>query len=535
MNPLRRWIRAIDLTKKSAGMILPDLLDQIAVSHGDQVALLGETEQLTYRQLIHRVNGYAASAIRQQITGQTVALLMPNCPDYAAVWLGLIRVGCKVALLNTSLHRDSLMHCIRAVDAKYLIGSHDLINDVPLLELDANETILDWPLPRPSDVALFIYTSGTTGLPKAANITHRRITEWSHWFAGMTAATPNDRLYDCLPMYHSIGGIVAVGSMLVSGGSVVIRQRFSASRFWDDVVETQCSIFQYIGELCRYLTSAPTNVNERHHTLRLAVGNGLQADIWRSFQERFAIPQILEYYAATEGVLSLYNCEGKPGAIGHIPPVLEPYLAVKLIQVDTETDEPKRSDNGFCIESQAGEPGEAICLLRSDRAFDGYNDVDASGRKILRNVFVDGDQWFRTGDLMRRDAEGFYYFVDRMGDTFRWKGENVSTTEVANVVRQCPGVIDAIVYGVQVAGNEGRAGMAAVVSAEMFSLEALALHLDQQLPSYARPLFVRLCTSLDATATFKHTKNRFAAESYTSSSDPVYIRHDRGFVRAETV
>jgi fatty-acyl-CoA synthase len=280
---------------------------------------------------------------------------------------------------------------------------------------------------------------------------------------------------------------------------------------------------------------APSSVNERRHELRLAVGNGLQEAIWRTFQERFAVPQILEYYAATEGVMSLYNCEGKPGAIGYIPPVLEPYFAVKLLQIDLETGEPKRGPDGLCCESARGEPGEAVTLLRAERRFDGYNDTEASNRKILRNVCVDGDTWFRTGDLMRQDAAGYYYFVDRMGDTFRWKGENVSTTEVANVIRQCPGVIDAIVYGVSVAGNEGRAGMTAIVPADGFSLETFAAHIDQQLPSFARPLFVRVCESLDATATFKLTKSRFATESYSKSSDPVYIRRDGHFVIAEAV
>ena len=384
------------------------------------------------------------------------------------------------------------------------------------------------PFPSPHDVALFIYTSGTTGLPKAAKITHRRITEWSFWFAGMTNATPSDSLYNCLPMYHSIGGIVAIGSMLVVGGCVVIRERFSASRFWDDVVKSECTIFQYIGELCRYLTLMPTKPVERQHRLRLAVGNGLQANVWRHFQDRFLIPQVLEYYAATEGVLSLYNCEGKPGSIGRIPPMLEPYFATKLIRVNQETGEPIRDAAGFCIVCDHEEPGEAVSLIREDRTFDGYNDVEASMRKILHNVFVAGDRWYRTGDLMRKDAAGFYFFVDRLGDTFRWKGENVSTTEVANVVRSCPGVLDAIVYGVEVAGNEGRAGMAAITTSGDFSFERLAGHLQHNLPAYARPLFVRLCQSLDTTGTFKLAKARFVAEGYTSVGDPIYAWQDNG-------
>ena len=292
MTALNTWIGAMSLTKTSSGRVLPEILTEI--SH-DRVALIG-SETLTYSDLACRINGYAATAIEQGIAGKTIALLMRNCPDYAAIWLGLTRVGCKVALLNTSLHPDLLMHCIRAVNANYLIGDAELTGniDFPVIDLTIALNDPDWPLPRPEDVALFIYTSGTTGLPKAVKITHRRITEWSYWFAGMTSAVPNDRLYDCLPMYHSIGGVVAVGSMLVAHASVVIRPRFSATHFWDDVTETRCTIFQYIGELCRYLTSLPPQENERGHHLRLAVGNGLQANVWERFHERFAIPQVLE-------------------------------------------------------------------------------------------------------------------------------------------------------------------------------------------------------------------------------------------------
>ena len=548
MSALKMWVRAMEGVKKAGRLTLPGIIDELAATHGDRIALTDGTDVLTYHRLALRVNRYARWAIQRGIAGKTVALLMPNSSDYVAVWLGLTRVGCTVALLNTNLPQASLAHCIAISGAEFLITpefvavvDHALTERMmlavikwPLDETEWNgSSLVELPPPSPDDVALFIYTSGTTGLPKAAKITHRRITEWSFWFAGMTNATPSDSLYNCLPMYHSIGGIVAVGSMLVAGGSVVIRERFSASRFWSDVVKSQCTIFQYIGELCRYLTLAPVDSAERQHRLRLVVGNGLQANVWKMFQERFAVPQILEYYAATEGVLSLYNCEGKPGAIGRIPPMLEPYFAVKLLRVDQETGEPLRDAAGFCAVSDCDEPGEAITLIRDDHVFDGYNDIEASQRKILRNVFAAGDRWYRTGDLMRKDAAGFYYFLDRLGDTFRWKGENVSTTEVANVVRTCPGVLDAIVYGVQVNGNEGRAGMVAITTNDGFAFDTLAQHVEQLLPSYARPLFVRLCDSLDTTGTFKLAKGRFVAEGYLHTSDPIWYYDAHQFVALE--
>ena len=546
MTGLKPWIRALELTRRSAHLTLPGLIDQLAETHGERVALTDESgSPTTYRALAARVNLYAEWASRQSLVGETVALLLQNCSDYVAIWLGLSRVGCKVALLNTNLRGDPLAHSIKISGATHIVASADLLACVDQeragigqahqwpFELGRAASPLSVPpLPRPQAVALFIYTSGTTGLPKATKITHRRITEWSFWFAGMMDATPDDRLYDCLPMYHSTGGIVAVGSMLVSGGSVVIRERFSATRFWRDVSESGCTILQYIGELCRYLTLLPPNPLERQHRLRLAVGNGLQADVWERLKSRSGIPHILEFYAATEGVVSLYNRDGEPGSIGRIPPVLEPYFALKLIRVDLETGDPIRDTSGFCIPSGPDEPGEAVAPLTGSRAFDGYDDQSASARKVIKNAFAEGDRWFRSGDLMRRDAAGWYFFVDRLGDTFRWKGENVSTTEVANVLRACPGVLDAVVYGVPVAGQEGRAGMAAIVTNDGFAPPSLAAHLTRHLPDYARPLFIRLRAEFDLTATFKLTKGRLVAEGYWGASDPVWIydRHSLGYV-----
>ena len=250
---------------------------------------------------------------------------------------------------------------------------------------------------------------------------------------------PSDRMYCCLPMYHSIGGVVAIGAALVAGASVFIRERFSASRFWDDVADRDCTLFQYIGELCRYLVAAPPHPREQAHRLRLACGNGLRRDVWEAFQSRFGIPQILEFYAATEGSFSLYNAEGKPGAIGRIPSYLAHRFPVALVKFDVDTGAPARGPDGFCVRCAPDEPGEAIGKIAAGVGrFEGYTDAEASAKKVLRNVFAEGDAWYRTGDLMRRDRAGFFYFVDRVGDTFRWKGENVSTGEVEEVIAACP-------------------------------------------------------------------------------------------------
>ncbi|MGH7617499.1 MAG: AMP-binding protein, partial [Gemmatimonadaceae bacterium] len=377
---------------------------------------------------------------------------------------------------------------------------------------------------------LYVYTSGTTGLPKAAIVTHRRALQWSCWFAGLLDTSAADRMYDCLPMFHSVGGVVATGSVLMGGGSVVIRQRFSARRFWDDVVGERCTLFQYIGELCRFLLQSPSHPLERQHSLRIACGNGLRADVWGAFEERFAIPRIVEFYAATEANFSLYNCEGKRGSIGRIPPFLPQRTGIELVSLDAESGEPVRGEHGLCVRCAAGEVGEAIARVRDDARFEGYTDAAASERKLLRDVFVAGDAWFRSGDLMRRDDAGFFYFVDRTGDTFRWKGENVSTTEVSETLMLMPGIVDATVYGVSVAGADGRAGMAALVTDERFSMDALATWLEGRVPEFARPVFVRLLAGIETTSTFKPVKRDLARAGFdpAATSDAIYVRERDG-------
>jgi fatty-acyl-CoA synthase len=463
-----------------------------------------------------------------------------------------------VALVNTNLAGDALVRAIGSVEARHVIVDASLAGTVasirPLLpsgigcwafgdggpdflRLDhaiAREagdavTPSESALPQLSDRALYLYTSGTTGLPKAATVSHLRVMQWTHWFAGMMETGSSDRMYDCLPMYHSIGGIVAIGAALVGGGSVVLRQRFSASQFWDDLVATRCTLFQYIGELCRYLVNAPPHAKETQHRLRLCCGSGLSAEIWARFQERFRVPQILEFYAATEGAVSLYNCEGKPGAIGRIPPYLAHRFPVALIRHDDVNGEPARGTDGTCISCGVNEAGEAIGRIDG---FEGYADRADSDRKMLRDVFQRGDRWFRTGDLMQRDAAGYFYFVDRIGDTFRWKGENVSTTEVTSAMCACPGILEAVVYGVSVPGADGRAGMAAITVGADFALVPLWRTLAERLPEYAQPLFLRICASLETTATFRPQKQALARDGFepAANGDPVYF-NDRG-VRA---
>jgi fatty-acyl-CoA synthase len=571
----KAWARALELTASIARQpdrLLPTVIEERALQLGAAPALLSERESLTYSELAARSNQYARWVLDQGLAkGEVVCLMMRNRPEYLAIWLGITKIGGVVALLNTNLTGASLAHCIATVAPRHIIVAAELaaaletaLPDLPAPpavwvhgEGDGQYRRIDRDIERLScdtlsanerrpvtvaDHALHIYTSGTTGLPKAANVSHARLMQWSGWFAGMLDVRPSDRIYDCLPMYHSVGGVLAPGAMLASSGSVFIRETFSASRFWNEVVRWDCTLFQYIGELCRYLLHAGPSPDETAHHIRIACGNGLRPDVWDQFQSRFQIPKIVEFYAATEGGLSLFNVEGKCGSIGRVPPYLAHRFAPALIRFDVEKDEPVRNPAGFCMRCGADEIGEALVQITDDPShagsrFEGYTSQQATEQRVLRNVFQPGDMWARTGDLMRRDEQGFFYFVDRVGDTFRWKGENVATCEVSETICAFPGVRQANVYGVSIPGADGRAGMAALVAEPEIDLAALRTHLIERLPQYARPLFLRIRSAMELTSTFKYTKSELVRQAYNPAmtSDLLYFNHPerQAFVRLD--
>jgi fatty-acyl-CoA synthase len=556
-RPKRRnrdaWIRALQATSSISAnptRLLADIVDGFS-EHTEDRALISATHSLTYSELAAEANRYSRWALEHLAKGDVVCLIMPNRPRYVAIWLGITRVGGIVALINTNLAGASLAHAIAAASPKHVIVAAELERGLreaipgaasfqTWIEKQAGNELARYPGALLSaserrsvsihDTALLIYTSGTTGLPKAAKVTHYRILQWSLWFAGLGDYQARDRMYNCLPMYHSVGGIVAIGSVLAVGGSVFIAEKFSASGFWPDIVGSECTLFQYVGELCRYLVNAPPSPEERSHRLRLCCGNGLRADIWANFKQRFNIPQIIEFYAASEGTFSLFNIEDEPGAIGHVPPFLAPRFPAMIVRYDPEREQPYRDEQGRCICCEANEIGEALGRIshaeNPETRFDGYVDAAETEQKILRDVFEQGDLWYRTGDLMRMDERGFIYFVDRIGDTFRWKGENVSTLEVAEALSSCRGVSNIAVYGVSVPGADGRAGMAAIaVDESTFALQEFRSLGKERLPSYARPLFVRLCGAIDMTETFKPKKQALAREGFDpkATGDPLYV------------
>ncbi len=574
---LKGALRALRMTTpiaKNPTRVFPHVIEELAARFGDAPALIGARETFSYRQLAERSNRYARWALAENLgKGDTICLLMPNRPEFLAIWNGVIHVGGVAALLNTNLVGASLAHCIDVVEPKHIIIAADLMDVFaaiePLLKSKPKvwlhgeaagtrqriDRIVDGLSGKPlaasercplsiEDRALYIYTSGTTGMPKAANINHYRIMLGSHGFAGVMATTAADRMYNCLPMYHTAGGLVAIGALLINGGAVVLREKFSARDFWDDIVRYECTLVQYIGELCRYLLHTPPSPNENRHRLRLACGNGLRPDIWEEFKTRFRIPAILEFYAATEGNVSMFNFEGKPGAIGRIPWFIAHRFPTALVRFDIENEQPVRDAQGFCVACAPDEVGETIGKIVNDPArpaarFEGYARKAEDEKKILRNVFKHGDAWFRTGDLMRKDADGFFYFVDRIGDTFRWKGENVSTSEVADALDRFPAIIEANVYGVPIPGKDGRAGMAALVIDGSLDLAALREHLMKCLPDYARPLFLRIRGEIEATATFKQKKIDLVREGFdpAATADVIYFNHaeKRAFVRLDAL
>ncbi len=537
-----------------------DLLETHIRNRADRPAVIGESSSLTWQELDAYANRVAHWALSKGLRrGDVVALLMENRPEFIAIWLGLSRIGAVTAMLNTNLTGERLAHCLREADVAHWIVGEELAEaaetalphlktrpeifvsreataragveaevaasgkgaafDVAIAEqpnTDINPTMRAER--RGSDLLFFIYTSGTTGMPKAARISHLKAATTGLGSSNMQGLTASDRTYCCLPLYHSAGGMMAVGASLFSGGTLVVARRFSAKRFWSDCAQHEVTSFQYIGELCRYLLNAPPHPDERNHRLRVIVGNGLRPDVWEAFQERFKIPRIAEFYGATEGNFALFNASGHVGAVGYMPSFLRKSMGIEIVRFDIDKEKILRDPSGHCERCAPGEAGELIVKISEATQFEGYTNTEATEKKVLRDAFGKGDAYFRSGDLLRMDEDGYFYFVDRIGDTFRWKGENVATSEVSEVISVDPGVDEANVYGVPVTGTDGRAGMAALVTNADFDVDRLGRTIEQELAFYARPLFLRILPQMEITGTFKHRKVDLVRDGFDPST-----------------
>jgi fatty-acyl-CoA synthase len=548
-----------------------DLLEARAVDAAARPFIVFEGRSVSFGEMNALASRVAHAALAAGLkSGDVVALSMDNRPEFPMVWLGLAKAGIVTALLNTAARGRVLQHALEQTDARALIFGPECAAHVAthgpgelprlLFELrdPARAAGTETPLPaRSLDEALaaacadnpdaslrahvrlcdplyYIFTSGTTGLPKAALMSHLRFLNAGGVIAGLLGLKRDeDVLYNVLPLYHGAGGMVVVSAALHLGIPIVLRRRFSASEFWSDVRQHKVTAWYYIGEICRYLLNQPPQADDRAHTLRRMSGAGLKADVWQAFQQRFGIEVICEGLGSTEANYGLTNVDNKIGSVGRLP--YPERSNIRVVRYDVENGDYLRGPDGKLSVCQAEEVGELIAeVLDGPTAagfFEGYTSRAATQAKLLRDVFREGDRWVRSGDLVRHDADGYFYFVDRVGDTFRWKGENVSTDEVAQVLTQFPGVAVANVYGVRVPGNEGRAGMVALTLAAGVPFAPREFHefASRRLAGYALPLFVRLTAQADLTTTFKLRKIDLQRAGYDPerSGDALWVSDAR--------
>ncbi len=532
-------------SKKSIGTVFQDR----AARYGDRIFLRFGDQQLTYRDANAAANRYAAVlAARGVGRGDVVAIMLRNSPNAVLAMLAAVKCGAVAGMLNYHQRGEVLAHSLGLLNAKVLIAETDLVSAVAesggtgttetLTVEDLERFAASAPATNPAsasavqakDTAFYIFTSGTTGFPKASVMTHRR------WLAALAAfgglglrLRSSDTLYSCLPLYHNNALTVALSSVINSGSTLALGKSFSASRFWDEVIAGEATAFIYIGEICRYLLNQPSKPTDRAHKVRLIAGNGLRPEIWDEFTKRFGIARVCEFYASSEGNTAFINIFNVPRTTGVSPTPLA------YVEYDPDTGAPLRDGNGRVRRVPAGEPGLLISPVNRLQPFDGYTDKESSEKKLVRNAFREGDCWFNSGDVMSPQGMGHAAFVDRLGDTFRWKGENVATTQVEAALASDESVEECTVFGVEVPDTGGRAGMAAVKLRDgaEFDGKSLARAVYGQLPPYALPLFVRVVKSLEHTTTFKSRKVELREQAYGSDiEDPLYVLagRDEGYV-----
>jgi fatty-acyl-CoA synthase len=525
--------------RPSAKTSIGKVFQERAARHADKVFIKFGDQQITYREANETVNRYAAVlAARGVGHGDVVGIMMRNQPQAVLLMLATVKCGAISGMLNYHQRGDVLKHSFGLLDATAIVAETDLVDHINdsgadttgLMTLDELDRLAATaPTANPAttaavlakDKAFYIFTSGTTGMPKASVMTHYRWLRALAGFGGLgMRLTSNDTLYCCLPLYHNNALTVALSSVLNSGATLALGKSFSASKFWDDVIRYDATAFVYIGEICAYLLNQPPKDTDRQHKVRVICGNGLRPAIWDEFTERFGIERVCEFYGASEGNTAFVNVFNVPRSTGICP------TPVAFVEYDADTGEPLRGEDGRVRKVRNGEPGLLLSKVSDFQPFDGYTDPKASEKKLVRNAFRDGDVWFNTGDLMRSQGFGHAAFADRLGDTFRWKGENVATTEVESAVCGYDEVEESTVFGVEVPGTGGRAGMAAIQLKEgtQFDGKALAKAVYERLPGYAMPLFVRVVGELAHTSTFKSQKVDLRKEGYGADvDDPIYV------------
>ena len=547
---------------------LADRLEEKTSEHPDKIFLIYGNTKESYAQVNAKANQVARAAYASGLRcGDVASVMIENRLDFFYLSFGLAKIGVTIALINTQIRGRALSHALEIAKAKaFFVGAEcwELFQEIdyrpPGIDywliadqetpgnsaIDMPDFSVQWlqqsvecsdkqwrEALRGDSFLFYIFTSGTTGLPKAARITHMKWLGVGDGMVYLLSIVPNDTFYCFLPLYHGAAGMSLTSTALSTGCAIVVRRKFSARHFWSEVRENQITVCQYIGEVCRYLLNAPEQKNDADNPLKKIMGAGMGADVWEKFQRRFGIEQVYEGWSATEANTSLINLENRIGACGR-QPVPEKHNA-RLVKWDFENDCYFRDANGFMVPCQAGETGELIAMIlnmpeTAAARFDGYTDAAATEQKILRNVFQLGDTWWSSGDLLRFDEDRYFYFIDRIGDTYRWKSENISTLEVAEALGDFPGLAVINIYGVKVPEQEGRAGMASIVMQDgvVFDPNAFYSFVSERVPRYAAPVFVRISDQADITATFKLRKVDLQKQGYSPANfnDPLFVRDE---------
>ncbi|GAA5915705.1 long-chain fatty acid transporter FAT1 [Sporobolomyces salmoneus] len=532
--------------------------DRAQKQRGDADCYVCDGVTLSFNQVAKEVNRLAHWLLAQGLgKGDSIALYMPNKPAYPIIWLACLSINVVPAFINFNLTGDGLIHCTNVTSPKLLLYESDLSSSISEIssqllqknpsirfvrwadrftksiekqpsiqaEVRLDETVLGQMSDKRIDdkyrkgitwqsPAVYIYTSGTTGLPKAATVTHGRTATAMRAWTKLNEFNKKTRIYTPMPLYHSTASLLAIAVSWNAQSCVIIGRKFSASTFWKDVRASNANVIQYVGEVLRFLLAVPPSPDDKNHNVFMAYGNGCRPEVWNAFRERFGVRVISEFFASSEGNGSLLNYNANnfgAGAVGREGFLVSAAQKNKqvIVKVDALTEEPFRDEKGHCVRADVNEPGELILFIDMTSphlAFAGYyGNETGTNKKILKDVFKKGDAWFRTGDLLRRDKDGLYYFCDRLGDTFRWKSENVATTTVAEALGA---VVDhPNVYGVLVPSHEGRAGCAAVPRAGApIDFPKLSQHVAKTLPKYAQPLFIRIVDKSETNGTEKQLK-----------------------------
>jgi len=535
------------------------MLEETADRFPDNAAIKSDDGQYTWKEYNQATNRYAHYFISQGLVkGDTAAVFLENRPELLMVYSAMAKIGVANAMINTNLHRDSLVHCLTMNPAKVMIVGEEVLDAFEEikdnLRLGAGQQIyflqdkgqaaapdgyvdlkgaVEQMEPvnpvttadiKPADPIAYVFTSGTTGgMPKAAVITHKRLVSGAYYNGKIVLdMKPTDTMYVPLPFFHTNALALSWPTVFLNGSALAIRRKFSVSRFWDDVRRYNVTAWCYIGELCRYLMNQPDRPDDHSNSLTKIIGNGLRPDIWRKFKNRFGIKKVFEIYGAAESNLYFVNMLNLDCTQGFCN------VPFTIVKYDVEEDEPFKGSDGFMQRVGLGETGLLLGEISEDNPFVGYSSRKATDSKIIRDVFTGGDAWFNTGDLIRDIGYGHIQFVDRTGDTFRWKGENVSTTEVEKVANSFNQVSLSAVYGVAMPGGDGRAGMVAIIpecDVEAFDFDGLAAHFQRALPAYAVPKFMRLNTELACTPTHKIKKVDLKKEGFDPDivADAIYV------------